>query len=88
MTVKIGIIDYGMGNQGSIVNTLRSMDYKVSLARKPVQVKDKDLIILPGVGAFSRSNEKLEEKWICRFLATTRWFKASHWNLFGNATLN
>ncbi len=68
MTIKISIIDYGMGNQGSIVNTLRSMDYKVSLARKPVQVKDKDLIILPGVGAFPEAMKNLKKSGFADFL--------------------
>ena len=48
MNIDVGIIDYGMGNQGSIVNFLRSINYRVSVAKGPDQLKDKDVIILPG----------------------------------------
>ena len=60
MMVKIAVIDYGMGNQGSIVNALRSMDYKVS-REIPEQINDKDLIVLPGVGAFPQAMENLNK---------------------------
>ena len=60
MTVKIGIIDYGMGNQGSIVTTSMSMDYKVSLARKPVQVK-KRFNHFARVGAFPEAMKNLKK---------------------------
>ena len=61
MIVKIAVIDYGMGNQGSIVNALRLMDYKVSLVKGPEQINDKDLIVLPGVGAFPQAMENLNK---------------------------
>ncbi|MBK93423.1 MAG: imidazole glycerol phosphate synthase subunit HisH [Rickettsiales bacterium] len=68
MIVKIAVIDYGMGNQGSIVNALRLMDYKVSLVKRPEQINDKDLIVLPGVGAFPQAMENLNKSGFTDYL--------------------
>ena len=68
MIVKIAVIDYGMGNQGSIVNALRLMDYKVSLVKGPEQINDKDLIVLPGVGAFPQAMENLNKSGFTDYL--------------------
>lgn len=68
MKIDIGVIDYGMGNQGSLVNSLRSMGYRVSVARKPSQLKGKDLIMLPGVGAFPKAMQNLNKKGFSSYL--------------------
>ena len=68
MNIDVGIIDYGMGNQGSIVNSLRSINYRVSVAKGPDQLKDKDVIILPGVGAFPLAMKNLNQKGFTDYL--------------------
>ena len=48
----IGILDYGMGNVGSIQNMLKHIGYDSVITRDPEQVDGVDKLILPGVGAF------------------------------------
>lgn len=48
----IGILDYGMGNVGSIQNMLKHIGYESVITRDPAQVEAVDKLILPGVGAF------------------------------------
>ncbi len=48
----IGILDYGMGNVGSIQNMLKHIGYDSVITRDPAQVEAADKLILPGVGAF------------------------------------
>lgn len=55
------VIDYGMGNLGSIVNTFRRLDTAISITSDPRAIKDADKIILPGVGSFSKGIENLKK---------------------------
>jgi glutamine amidotransferase len=55
----ISIIDYGMGNLGSIQNMLNKLGFESKLESDPDRLKDADSIILPGVGAFDNAMEKL-----------------------------
>lgn len=55
----IAVIDYGVGNVGSIVNMLRKVGKQASIIKKPEQLFDADFIILPGVGSFDESMKKL-----------------------------
>ena len=49
----IAIIDYGIGNIGSIQNMLKKVNAKeIVLATKTEDIKNADKYILPGVGAF------------------------------------
>ncbi len=55
------VIDYGMGNVGSILNMLKKIGVPASLSRGPEDVLKADRIILPGVGAFDNAMTKLRE---------------------------
>ena len=58
----IVILDYDMGNVGSIQNMIRKIGIKdIKISRDPVDVKAADKLILPGVGAFDTGMQKLEE---------------------------
>lgn len=48
----IGIIDYGMGNLGSVSNACRFLQCPARLVAEPGSLRDCRAIILPGVGAF------------------------------------
>lgn len=58
----IQIIDYGMGNSGSIGNMLLKLGGDFSIATTPEQLDGASLIILPGVGAFDNGVNKLKER--------------------------
>lgn len=50
--MTIGIIDYGMGNLGSVSNACAFLNLPARIVTRPEEMKDCRAIILPGVGAF------------------------------------
>lgn len=50
--MKVGIVDYGMGNVRSVFNAFEFLDCHVSRLADPKQLASVDRIVLPGVGAF------------------------------------
>lgn len=55
----IAVIDYGIGNVGSIVNMLKKLGVTASFASTPEEIGMADKLILPGVGAFDSGMLKL-----------------------------
>ena len=56
------IVDYGMGNLGSIVNMLKKVGAKdVRISADPREIEQADKLILPGVGAFDMGMQRLRE---------------------------
>lgn len=49
---KIGIIDYGMGNLGSVSNACKFLELDAEIISAPGQLDACRAMILPGVGAF------------------------------------
>lgn len=50
--MKIGIIDYGAGNLGSLRNAFAKLHQRAQCIKDPSEVDSCDKLILPGVGAF------------------------------------
>ena len=48
----IGVIDYGMGNLGSVANALAFLGAPARVLKGPEEMADCRALILPGVGAF------------------------------------
>ena len=58
----IVILDYEMGNVGSIQNMLRKIGVReVTISRDAGDIRRADRLILPGVGAFDAGMERLRE---------------------------
>ena len=57
----IYIIDYGMGNVGSILNMIKYVGGEATITDNPKTLKFATGIILPGVGAFGRGMKNLHE---------------------------
>ena len=55
----IAIVDYGMGNQHSVLNALRYLGVAAEVTADPEKVCRADRVILPGVGAFGAAMENL-----------------------------
>lgn len=53
MSVKVAVVDYGLGNLHSVVKALAHAGAEVILAESGAQLAGVDKIVLPGVGAFS-----------------------------------
>jgi len=63
--MKIAIINYGMGNLGSVRRSLENIGVNVIVAENPKQLSDANKIILPGVGAFGEGMKKLRnDGWV------------------------
>jgi glutamine amidotransferase len=62
MTNMVVVIDYGVGNPGSILNMLKKLgaDAKLSCDRDDIQRADR--LILPGVGSFDRGLAELRSR--------------------------
>jgi len=58
---KIGIIDYGMGNIGSIVNMLKKIGATAIVSNREEELKNVEKLILPGVGAFDHGMENIKD---------------------------
>jgi glutamine amidotransferase len=56
----IGIIDYGIGNLGSIQNMFKKIGAKSQITSDIHEIGKASKLILPGVGAFDTAMEKLE----------------------------
>ena len=61
----IGVLDYGMGNIGSIVNMLKKIGARPAILTSPENLLEVEKIILPGIGTFDRGMERLRQQgWI------------------------
>ena len=57
----IGILDYEMGNIGSIVNMLRFLNHQSVTVNNSKELHRVDKLILPGVGRFDKAMEKISK---------------------------
>lgn len=62
--MKIGIIDYGMGNLQSVYNAFFSLGHSAFITAKPEEMSSFDALVLPGVGAFSQAIDELNSSHI------------------------
>ena len=60
--LQIGIIDYGMGNQQSLINAIEYLGAKTVLSDQWDALSMCNLLMLPGVGAFPEGIKKLRER--------------------------
>lgn len=60
MNTTVAIVDYGMGNVGSIRNMLRKVGASTVVASSPDALWGAARIVLPGVGAFDQGMARLE----------------------------
>lgn len=57
----IGVVDYNMGNLGSVLNTCAWLGVDVKLVDQPAQLEGLDGLIVPGQGAFRDCMRHLRE---------------------------
>ncbi len=55
----ITIVNYGMGNLGSLMNMLKYIGVKASIHSEPDKISEAKKLILPGVGAFDSAMENI-----------------------------
>jgi glutamine amidotransferase len=59
--MKVGVIDYGVGNLGSVMRALEALRVTPVLLTRAVDLCTVDRLILPGVGNFSDCVRRLEQ---------------------------
>ena len=64
----VGIINYGLGNLGSIQNMLKVIGEKSIISSNPEELDKCDRYILPGVGAFDAGMNKLNESGLTEYI--------------------
>ncbi|MBL8099361.1 MAG: imidazole glycerol phosphate synthase subunit HisH [Anaerolineales bacterium] len=64
----IVIVDYGVGNLGSIKNMFKKIGYKAEPSSDPDVLRQAEKLILPGVGAFDAGMSKLHERGLINLL--------------------
>lgn len=57
----IVIIDYGMGNLGSIANMLKQIGVQAEVTNDPKQIESAERLILAGVGSFDQGMQRLND---------------------------
>lgn len=70
--MKIGVIDYGMGNLFSVEQALKRLEAEVVVTSDKAQLQAVDALVLPGVGAFPDAMKRLEETDLIEFIQTTK----------------
>ena len=61
MELRLGLIDYGMGNLQSVQRAFKRLGKSIKSVRVPSDLDDCDALILPGVGAFDPAMEQLAD---------------------------
>jgi glutamine amidotransferase len=61
MKNKIHVIDYGVGNIGSLINIVKFLDLNVVVTNEAKELKKASRIILPGVGSFDAAINKIND---------------------------
>jgi glutamine amidotransferase len=56
---SVAVVDYGMGNLGSVCNALARLDARFFVAKVPRELSGADALIVPGVGAFGAAARNL-----------------------------
>ena len=56
----ITILDYGLGNIGSLKNMLRRLNQNVIITSKPKHVLNSKKLIIPGVGSFDKAISNID----------------------------
>jgi glutamine amidotransferase len=64
----IAIIEYGMGNVGSIRNMLAKVGHAAVISSDPATLRAADALILPGVGAFDHGMANLHQRGLVEVL--------------------
>lgn len=60
--MRIAVVDYGIGNLGSVTKGFRRFGIEPLLSGDPAELGASDALVLPGDGAFGASRDELERR--------------------------
>ena len=58
----IGVINFGLGNLGSIINSFKEINANIKIISDPKDIDNIEHLILPGVGSFRLGMKNLLNK--------------------------
>ncbi len=61
MTIKVAIINYGIGNIRSLYNSLKKIEIEAEIITDPESIYKFDKVFLPGVGSYKDAIEKIKK---------------------------
>ena len=61
LNAKVCILDYGSGNVGSVKNSFDRLEIECLISNDITDIRNASHLVLPGVGAFKSSMEKIEK---------------------------
>jgi glutamine amidotransferase len=65
----IAVVDYGMGNLGSVYNMLKRIGVESAITGSAEHISKADKIILPGVGAFDAAMQRITDSGLRQVLS-------------------
>jgi len=66
----VGVLDYGVGNLGSVLNMFRHIDVDATLVTSASDIERVQRLLLPGVGAYDRGVTGLEDSGLAEVVTT------------------
>ena len=72
MSVRVAILNYGMGNLRSVEKALEHVGVTATITADAEQARAADGVVLPGVGAFPRAMERIRELGLDELIAERR----------------
>ena len=66
----VTIIDYGMGNLGSLTNAFRYLGVNVKISNDQDEIVKSNVAILPGVGSFNKAMKMIKKNSIDNAIST------------------
>ncbi len=57
---RVSVIDYGMGNIWSVISALKYLGVETEFVSSPKKIEESKILILPGVGSFSKGMKELK----------------------------
>ncbi len=62
------IVDYGLGNLGSVLNMFKRIGVRACIESDPTVISNAEKIVLPGVGAFDAAMQRMNERHELRYV--------------------
>jgi glutamine amidotransferase len=56
------VLDYGMGNLGSVLNMFRKIGVQAKISNDLEEIRNAEKLLLPGVGAFDAAMQRINEQ--------------------------
>lgn len=60
--MTVSLVDYGLGNLGSVANMLKRVGATSRRVSTPEEVRDSEKVLLPGIGAFDHGMQLLRDQ--------------------------